>query len=149
MKRILFTHRAVDLNRRHRRALSSLEVIVALTVLLSALSISVSLIVRHGRLLITQRHYRQALDELSNQMDRLTTLPSEEIEPALKQVSVSPFAAARLSAAKLSADAKPADIGKRLTLRLTWKEGHEHSVAMTGWLMPRTKGQAAGNGGEP
>src|SRR3954465_14988192 len=93
--------------RRPRRAASTLEVIVALTLLLSVLSLSVSLIMRHGHLLTAQRHYRQALDELSNQMDGRAALPADEVPQAVKQLSLSQFAAARLSAAKLSADLKP------------------------------------------
>jgi hypothetical protein len=123
--------------RRSRRATSTLEVIVALTLLLTALSLSVSLIVRHGRLLIAQRHYRLALDELSNQMDRVTALPAEDVPQSLKQLSLSQFAAARLSAAKLSAELKPADIGQRVTLYLTWNEPREHNVSMSGWIFPR------------
>jgi hypothetical protein len=138
MKRELSKHPAGCSFRRCRRATSTLEVIVALTLLLSVLSLSLSLIVRHGRLLIAQRHYRQALDELSNQMDRVTALPADVVPQSIEELSLSQFAAARLSAAKLSAEFKPADIGQRVTLHLTWEEPHEHRVSMTGWLFPRT-----------
>jgi hypothetical protein len=112
------------------------------------LSLSVSLIVRHGHLLVAQRHYRQALDELSNQLDRLTGQPADDIARIVKQLSVSPFAASRLSAAKLSAELKPADIGQRVTLHMTWNEAHEQSVSMTGWVIPRG-GVDETNSGEP
>ncbi len=114
-----------------------LEVLVALTLLMSVLSVSVTLIVRHGRLLVTQRHYRLALDELSNQMDRVTTLPPGEVAQALPQLAASSFVAERLPAAKLTAEAMPTDIGQRVVLRLTWNEQHEQTVAMTGWALPR------------
>jgi hypothetical protein len=123
--------------RRHRRAASTLEVMVALTLLLSVLSLSVSLVVRHGRLLVAQRHYRQALDELSNQLDHLTGLPADDVPQSVKQLSASPFAASRLTAAKLSAELTPADIGQRVTLRMAWNESHEQSISMTGWIIPR------------
>lgn len=131
-----------------RRAASTLEAIVALTLLLSVLSLSVSLIVRHGHLLVAQRHYRQALDELSNQLDRFTGLPAEDISQLLKQLSVSPFAASRLSAAKLSAELKPADIGQRVTLHMTWNEAHEQRVSLTGWVIPRGRVDET-NSGKP
>ena len=135
--------------KRRRGATSVLEVIVALTLLLSVLSLSVSLILRHGHLLTAQRHYRQALDELSNQMDRVTALPEDEVPQALKQLSLSPFAVARLSAAKLSADLKPGDMGQRITMRLTWNESHEQIVSMTGWIFPQTGPPAKKSDGEP
>src|ERR671919_757535 len=89
--------------KRTRCAASMLEVTVALTLLVSVLSLSVSLIFRHARLLTDQRHYRQALDELSNQMDRVTALPADDAPQALTQLSPSQFTAARLAAVKLSA----------------------------------------------
>src|SRR4051812_7863601 len=123
-------------NLRRRRAASTLEVIVALTLLLSVLSLSVSLNIRHGHLLVAQRHYRQALDELSNQFDRLAGLPAEDIAQSVKQLSVSPFAVSRLANAKVTAELKPADIGQRVTLHMMWNEAHEQSVSITGWIIP-------------
>ncbi len=146
MKRELSKHWTTGSIKRRRCAISALEVIVSLTLLVSVLGLSASLIVHHGRLLVTQRHYRQALDELSNQLDRLTSLPADDVPHAVEQISVSPFAAARLSGAKLSAELKPADVGQRITLRLTWKELHEQSETMTGWVLPRTGGLAEKSG---
>jgi hypothetical protein len=142
MKRELTKLSAICSNRRGRRATSMLEVIVALTLLVSVLSLSVSLIVRHARLLTAQRHYRQALDELSNQMDRITALPADDVAQTLKQLSPTQFAAARLQGAELSAEVNPADIGQRVTLRLTWNEPHEHSVSMSSWIFPRNQARS-------
>ena len=127
-----------------RRAISSLEVLVSLTLLLSVLGCSLALITKHGRLLMAQRHYRVALDEVSNQLDRITALPAEQVAGAVKQLSVSPFAAERLPAAKLTGELKPADIGQRVRLQLVWKENAEQSVTLTGWVVPRGK-----NAGSP
>jgi hypothetical protein len=88
-------------------------------------------------MLVAQRHYRQALDELSNQMERVTALPADEVPQALKQLSLSEFTALRLADPKLTSELKPADIGQRVTLQLTWNESHGESVSMTGWVIPR------------
>jgi hypothetical protein len=120
-----------------RRGTSALEVLVALTLLTSTLSLSLPLVVRHGRLLVDQRDYRLALDELSNQMDRLTALPENEVQTAREGLAVSEFAAARLSQAKLSREFEPVDIGGRLTLRLTWGGQEQHDVSMAAWIIPR------------
>jgi hypothetical protein len=149
MKRKSSKYRTSCSTRRHRRATSALEVIVALTLLLTVLSLSVSLTMRHGRLLTSQRHYRQALDELSNQMDRVTALTVDDVPQTLKQLSLSQFAAARLSAGKLSAELKPTDIGQRVTLHLTWNEPPEQSVSMTGWIFPRAEALGEQNKGKP
>jgi hypothetical protein len=103
---------------------------------MSVLSVSLPLIFRHGHLLVVQRHYRQALDELSNQLDRLTSLSGTDLDKALKQLSPSPFIAARLSNAKLQGESKPDDAGQRVTLHLMWNDPREERVTMTGWVFP-------------
>jgi hypothetical protein len=113
------------------------EVIVALTLLTSVLSLSLPLVVRHGRLLKDQRDYRVALDEVSNQLDRLTALQEDELQAARKGLAVSEFAAARLSQAKLRSEFESSDIGGRLTLRLTWCRMQPHEVALAAWVIPR------------
>jgi hypothetical protein len=137
MKREMLKHSNGYSIRTRRRATSTLEIIVALTLLVSVLGLSVSLIIRHGHLLVAQRHYRQALDELSNQMERVTALPGGNLPQALKQLSISEFTTSRLVDSKLTAESKPADIGQRVTLQLTWNESRGQSVSMTGWVFPR------------
>ncbi len=85
---------------------------------------------------MSQRHYRQALDELSNQMDRVTALPPSEVPQALQELKASEFVALRLPAAGLTGEATPTDIGQRIVLRLTWSERQEQTVAMAGWILP-------------
>jgi hypothetical protein len=113
-----------------------LEVIVALTLLMSVLSVSLPLVFRHGHLLVAQRHYRQAMDEVSNQLDRLTSLKAADLGEALKHLSPSSFVAARLSNVKLHSEAKAEDGGQRVTLRLSWNDPREEQVTMTGWVFP-------------
>jgi hypothetical protein len=120
-----------------RRGIGSLEVLVSLTLLLTVLSGSMMLITRHGRLLTAQRHYRIALDEVSNQLDRITGLPAEQVAEAVKQLSASPFVAERLPNAKLSGELKAADVGQRVSLRLVWKEMAEQEVVLAGWVYPK------------
>jgi hypothetical protein len=119
------------------RGTSALEVLVSLTLLTSTLTLSLPLVVRHGRLLVDQRDYRVALDELSNQLDRLAALPESEMQAARENLAVSEFAAARLPDAKLSGGFEPADIGGRLTLRLTWGRSKPHEISMAAWIIPR------------
>ena len=77
-----------------RRAVTSFEVLVAFTLLTSVLGMSVPLVVRHGRLLISARQHRLAVEELSNQLERLTTLPPGELAAAVTGLKVSEFTAA-------------------------------------------------------
>ena len=132
---------------------TSLEVMVAFTLLTSVLSFSVPLIVRHGRLLTCHNHYRLALDELSNHLDRLTALPEAERAEALENLAPSPFAAARLPGVELRYELEPLDIGQRLILFVTWDEPQRRRapVTMAAWVHPDRKPSSdeTGEDGKP
>jgi hypothetical protein len=123
---------------RRRRGTSMFEVFVALTLLVTVLSVSTTLIVKHNHLLVSARHYRLACDELTNQLETLTSLPPDELPAALEEVNVSAFTAERLHDAKLSATLADADFGQRLTLSLTWDEPgrREAPLTLAAWIPP-------------
>jgi hypothetical protein len=129
-----------------RRGIGSLDLFVAFTLLVAAMSVATPLVVRHGRVLKSQRNYRLALDELSNQLDRLSALPIEELPGAIERLAPSRFLAERLPGAKLGGELQPADTATRVTLRLSWNEGQRHSapVALTAWVFPATPASGSG-----
>jgi hypothetical protein len=122
---------------RDRRGISSLEVLVALTLLASVLALSTPLIVAHGRLLKAQRNYRLALDELTNQLDRLSALPAGDLAPAIENLAPSVLAAQRLPGATLRGQLAETDIGQRLTLEIWWDEPNRQAapLRMTAWVV--------------
>jgi hypothetical protein len=139
------THRLV--NRRltlspaprvRRPAISSIEVLVGFIILSTALTLSLPLLVQHQRLLESARHYRLALDELSNQLDRLSLLPPSDVALEVARLTPSPFFAKQLPDAKLAGDLKAADIGQRITLRLTWTDipRRPTTLALATWILP-------------
>jgi hypothetical protein len=118
---------------------TSYEVLVAFTLLTTLLSLSLSSMVRHDRLLKSEQNYRLALDEVSNQLDRLTALPGSELSQAVKELQLTPFTAERLADAKLVGEIAPTDIGQRVTLRLTSRAPNGPKVTMAGWVFhPRS-----------
>jgi hypothetical protein len=121
---------------RCRRGTGSLDLLVSFTLLVTAISVATPLVVRHGRLLRSQRDYRLALDELSNQIDRLTALPLDELTQAVKQLSPSPFVTERLAGARLSGELQPAESGTRITLALSWNETERvrAPVTLAAWV---------------
>ena len=136
-----------------RTATSTLEVIVACTLLTSVLTVFTPLVVKHRRLLTAQRDYRLALDELSNQLERLTTLPEGEVSAALERLQPSEFAASRLPGAELRGELHAIDFGQRLKLELTWDEPQRSAapVSLCAWLLPRSgiRGAAAVRSEQP
>ena len=120
----------------HRRGVSLIEVLVSFTLLTSAMTLSLPLVVRHGRLLSAQRDYRVALDEVSNQLERITAITPDQVPNALERLTVSPAAAEKLRGATLSGELTPVDIGGRVMLRLTWAGLHGPTVTMSAWVFP-------------
>ena len=122
----------------HKTGTSSLEVIMAFTLLSSALAFSTPLIVRHKRLVQSQREYRLALDEASNQLDRLSIVPAEELSEAIPRLRPSEFVAARLPGVKLRGEVRPLDIGRRVQISISWGD-EQHSaflVTLAAWFLP-------------
>lgn len=76
--------------------------------------------VRVGRCRQDQRHARVAMDELSNQLDRLTQLPANTLEQAIAELQPSDFARGQLREADLQAELRPSEDGQQLTLSLVW-----------------------------
>jgi hypothetical protein len=129
--------------RAHRRparryGTGTLDILMSFTLLLTVISVSTPLIVRHGRMLKAQREYRLALDEVTNQLDRLTALPLDELPQAVKQLSPSTFISERLTGAQLKGELEPAEFGTRVTLRLSW-HGADHleaPITLAAWAFP-------------
>ena len=121
-----------------RPGTSTLEVIVAFTLLTGVLAALAPLVVKHRRLLTAQRDYRLALDEVSNQLERLTALPEGEISAALQSLRPSEFAAAKLPGAELRGEFESIDFGRRLRLDLAWDEPGRRGapVSLAAWIVP-------------
>jgi hypothetical protein len=122
-----------------RRGTSSVEVLVAFTLLASVLGLATPLVVKQQRLLAAQRDYRLALDELSNQLDRLTVLSQDELAAAVEQLLPSSFITARLSDVRLRGELKSQDPGTCVILRITWDELQRGAapLAMAAWVYPK------------
>ena len=121
-----------------RRGTSALEVLVSFILLGGVLAMSTPLVVAHGRMLKAQRNYRLALDELSNQLDRLSALPSAELPTAVGQLTPSALTASRLSGATLRGRLAEADGDQRVTIEIWWDEPNRQAapLRLTAWITP-------------
>lgn len=127
-----------------RRGITTIEVIVAFTLLSTVLSAAIPLVVRHRQILADHRSYRLAMDELSNQLDRLTMLPEDELQAALEELNPSELAARRLPGATLSAEVEAEDIGQRIVLHISWDGAHRQApLTLVGWAFPRPQWNSA------
>jgi hypothetical protein len=144
-------HPKQPMSKRRRYGTSTLDALTAFTLIVTAISVVTPLVVRHGRLLKSQHQYRLALDELSNQMERLTTLSDEALSQAVGQLKPSEFIATRLPGAQIKAELRPAESSTRILLSLTWRDVEREKAPLTlaGWVFPETGPSGAGQGGEP
>lgn len=135
-----------------RSGTGMLDLLVSFTLLVTLISVSTPLVVRHGCLLKSHRNYRLALDELSNQMERLAALTVDQLPSALEQISPSKFISDRLPGAKIASDSEPVELGgRRITLKLSWNDvgRREAPVTLAAWIMPLPPGRGEAEGDSP
>lgn len=124
-------------SQRHaKHGVGTLEMFVSLSLLITTMSVATQTMVRYFRLTKSQEKYCLALDELSNQMDRLTALPRREVIAAVRQLAPSEFVRGQLPGVKLSGELQPTEAGTHLTLRISWDEIDrvQAPVQLSGWL---------------
>ncbi len=126
---------AVD-NALRRRGTTTIELLVSFTLLTTMLGAALPLVVRHGRILNSARQYRMALDELSNQSERIASLSHDAAIKTLDELQPSPFAAEHLPGATLTADLASSERAERVTLSLSWDEPGRQTapVSLVAWL---------------
>lgn len=119
----------------NRSGFTVTEMLVSALLLISIMSLVGPLAVRTGRLWQQTRHGRLALEELSNQLDRLTHLSTEERTVALAKLAPTESIRTALSNPQLSAKTLHDQDGQRLVLQLTWdRAGAPGKLTLVGWL---------------
>lgn len=123
-------------NAMRRPGTTTIELLVSFTLLTTVLGAALPLVVRHGRILNSARQYRMALDELSNQAERIAALSHDAAIETLDELQPSPFVVEHLPGATLSADLASSDGAERVRLSLTWDEPGRRAapVSLVAWL---------------
>ncbi len=118
-----------------RNGITLIELIVAATLIISGLALVGKLTVLTGRMWQQTRHERIAIEELSNQMERLLALPAADRDAAIAELKLSDEASTRLPNARLVADTTDDSAGLRVELRLEWNRGVPAGpIKLTGWF---------------
>lgn len=132
--------------RNFRSGYTMTDLVVGATLLIGLMSFVAPLSVRTGRLWQDSRHYRLALDELSNQLELLTRLDETERVAALENLSVSPQVSSRLPNPVLHAKTIEDEDGTRLVLQLQWDRiGPAGPVTLVAWIDPMSSESSTGS----
>ena len=128
-------HSNKNLQRINRQGLFTTELLVAATLLVTLLSVVLPLAVKADRLRQDARHYRLALDELTNQLDSLASLRSPELKASLANLVPSTEIGTVLVEPKLSGVQVSDKDGTRIVLSLEWNQGRPSKpVTLVGWI---------------
>lgn len=125
--------------RRGRRTGTSLtELVVASSLLVTAAGLVATSAVGTHRLLRLEQQNRVAVDELSNQLERLTLMQDDELETALLELEVSDWAARSLRDAVLSGTSIDDASGRRIKLTIRWdRVGTSAPLTAVRWIDDR------------
>jgi len=115
----------------------------ALAVLVAALAAITPLFVRHTRLVAETRRERIALEELTNQAERLAAVPAGDLDGHLAALALSPLATDCLPEPRLTATRGSSPLGEQVTLRLAWSSPgrDEKPLTLVAWLAPAKQGR--------
>lgn len=120
-----------------KRGFTIIELLVAIGLLISMIAVlgkmirSVDLIWRDAELT------RIASDELSNHLQVLTLLAPDDVESQLDDLAPSAMCLERLPDAKLDHKVSSDELGKRISLSLSWQHSAGNAtrrVQLSGWL---------------
>ena len=116
-----------------RRGTSSLELVVAFSLLVTAMASTLPLYVRQQRLVSESRRERVAIEELANLAERLEAGGSG----ALESLSPSATAVRKLPGVELTTAQDQTSLGTRVVLSLNWNETgrREIPVQLAVWLL--------------
>ena len=107
--------------------------------------------VRLGRLQQSIRHDRIAMDEMTNQLDRLTQLPLDQLRQEVERLTPSEFAASGLPNPRLSGTLRDSEDGYRLAVDISWDSPGRRAAPLTmaTWVYPTSRTRPPAEDPEP
>ena len=127
-----------------RSGTTIVEFVVACSVLGSLMMLVVPSAVRIGRAQQALRQERIAVDEVTNQMERLTELPLDQLKEEMDELTASETAISRLPNPELQGTLEENADGYRLVVEISWNSpGRRRApLSMATWVYPSAAGDA-------
>lgn len=119
----------------HRRGTTIAELLVASSLLVTGITLISRGAVQTLRLRQDARHYQLALDEVANQLDPLTAMPTQDRLSALEALQPSEMIQTILPNPKLKAETINDENGERVVIQLEWdRMSTSKPVSLVGWV---------------
>ena len=131
------------LSSHRRRGTTIIEFVVACTLLSSLMLLIVPSAIRIGRVQQTLHQERIAMDEVTNQLERLTQLPLDQLQQEMEKLTPSELAASRLPNPELRGVLEKPEDGYRLALEISWNSPgrREAPLRIATWIYPASTGE--------
>lgn len=119
-----------------RHGISSIELVVAATILMTVMTFATTLSFRIHSVIKDTRHVRIATNELANQLERLTLLDLDNATAAVESLEVSEICQTALNEPKLSGTIVKDPLGHRVDLQLVWQTRITRKpIRLSGWIV--------------
>ena len=124
---------------RARQGVTLFEIIIAAIMLVTVMSFVASVCLRINFVWKDINHHRVAVNELTNQLESLTRLSTEEAKTAIDTIKASELCSRTLPNPMLSGEIIEDNIGNRVVLRLNWERplDNPNPIELTGWIVDR------------
>jgi hypothetical protein len=112
------------------------ESIVACVMLMAVISVVMTVRFRLSGVWRDIQHQQIATSELSDQLDRLTSLPINQLRAELDSMQPSKACQQSLNQPTLSGELAPDELGQRLTLKLDWQRRFKsRPTELSAWVL--------------
>ncbi|MEO9593873.1 type IV pilus modification PilV family protein [Rhodopirellula bahusiensis] len=129
-------HRSTCRTSSSRNAFTMIELVVAASILIALMSVVTSLTFRIHQVWQDTNQQRIATWAVSSELERITSLPLDEIEATLDELEASEELQNLLSDPEWSGDFLDDELGPRVALRLDWKRRHPGTpLELVGWVL--------------
>lgn len=137
-------HRSTRRTSPSRNAFTMIELVVAASIMIALMSVVTSLTFRiHGVWQDTNQQ-RIATWAVSSELERITSLPLDDIATTLDELEASEELQHLLTEPEWSGDLIDDELGPRVALRLDWKRRHPGKpLELVGWVLDTTAQEEA------
>jgi len=118
-----------------RQGTTVFECVVAASVLMVAMGTVTTMAFRASRMWSDVGHQRIAMNELANQIERISDADLEQIDQLVANLNPSEMAQASLDRPQMTAMRIRDSLGDRVVVELTWQSTYPLApVRLTGWI---------------